>query len=61
LRLFSFGGYGLAFAALALEVFGTYDSYPSEGRHSKHLIVAVVKPAPSPARQAADMTASEAI
>jgi len=28
LRLFSFGGYGLAFAALALVVFGAYDSYP---------------------------------
>jgi len=28
LRLFSFGGYGLALAALALVVFGTYDSYP---------------------------------
>jgi len=27
LRLFSFGGYGLAFAALALVVFGAYDSY----------------------------------
>jgi len=30
LRLFSFGGYGLALAALALVVFGAYDSYPSE-------------------------------
>jgi len=29
LRLFSFGGYGLARAALALVVFGAYDSYPS--------------------------------
>jgi len=29
LRLFSFGGYGLALAALALEVFGAYDSYPT--------------------------------
>ena len=28
LRLFSFGGYGLALAALALVVFGAYDSYP---------------------------------
>jgi len=27
LRLFSFGGYGLALAALALVVFGAYDSY----------------------------------
>jgi len=26
LRLFSFGGYALALAALALEVFGAYDS-----------------------------------
>jgi len=29
LRLFSFGGYGLALAALALVVFGAYDSYPN--------------------------------
>jgi len=29
LRLFSFGGYGLALAALALAVFGAYDSYPA--------------------------------
>jgi len=29
LRLFSFGGYGLALAALALVVFCAYDSYPS--------------------------------
>jgi len=29
LRLFSFGGYGLALAALALVVFGVYDSYPT--------------------------------
>jgi len=29
LRLFSFVGYGLALAALALEVFGAYDSYPN--------------------------------
>jgi len=28
LRLFSFRGYGLALAALALVVFGAYDSYP---------------------------------
>jgi len=28
LRLFSFGGYGLALAALALVVFGAYDSHP---------------------------------
>jgi len=28
LRFFSFGGYGLALAALALVVFGAYDSYP---------------------------------
>jgi len=27
LRLFSFGGYGLALAALALGVCGAYDSY----------------------------------
>jgi len=30
LRLSSFGGYGLALAALALVVFGAYDSYPKE-------------------------------
>jgi len=29
LQLFSFGGYGLALAALALLVFGAYDSYPN--------------------------------
>jgi len=29
LRLFPFGGYGLALAALALVVFGAYDSYPN--------------------------------
>jgi len=29
LRLFSFGGYGLALAALPLVVFGAYDSYPA--------------------------------
>jgi len=32
LRLFSFGGYGLALAALALVVFGAYDSYPENPR-----------------------------
>jgi len=31
LRLFSFGGYGLALAALARVVFGAYDSYPDYG------------------------------
>jgi len=30
LRLFSFGGYGLALAALALAIFGAYDSYPDQ-------------------------------
>jgi len=30
MRLFSFGGYGLALAALALVVFGAYDSYPKQ-------------------------------
>ena len=30
LRLFSFGGYGLALAALALVVFGDNDTYPSK-------------------------------
>jgi len=30
LRLFLFGGYGLALAALALVLFGAYDSYPTK-------------------------------
>ena len=30
MRLFSFGGYELALAALALVVFGAYDSYPTQ-------------------------------
>ena len=30
MRLFSFGVYGLALAALVLVLFGTYDSYPKE-------------------------------
>jgi len=30
LRIFSFGGYGLALAALALVLFGAYDSYPED-------------------------------
>jgi len=33
LRLFSIGGYGLALAALALVVFGAYDSYPTQTIH----------------------------
>jgi len=33
--LFSFGGYGLALAALALVVFGAYDSYPKEKKFPK--------------------------
>jgi len=32
LRLSSFGGYELALAALALVVFGAYDSYPEKTR-----------------------------
>jgi len=32
LRLFFFGGYGLALAALALGDFGAYDSYPTTVR-----------------------------
>jgi len=28
MQIFSFGGYGLALAPLALVVFGAYDSYP---------------------------------
>jgi len=30
LRVFSFGGYGLALVALALVVFGAYDRYPTK-------------------------------
>jgi len=30
MRLFSLGGYGYALAALALVVFGAYDSYPEK-------------------------------
>jgi len=38
LRLFSFGGYGSALAALALVVFGAYDSYPcSATAASRHI------------------------
>jgi len=37
LRLFSFVGYGLALAALALVVFGAYDSYPKKLKNvTKH-------------------------
>jgi len=41
LRLFSFGGYGLALAALALVVFGAYDSYPSEPFLGTKLLISV--------------------
>jgi len=34
LRFFLIGGYGLALAALALVVFGAYDSYPSLATYS---------------------------
>jgi len=37
LRLFSFGGYGLALAALALVVFGAYDSYLMKGIQKRFL------------------------
>jgi len=33
-----FGGYGLALAALALVVFGTYDSYPKNKTTFKTLL-----------------------
>jgi len=39
LRLFSFGGYGLALAVLALVVFGAYDSYPD--RQPVYFILAI--------------------
>jgi len=46
LRLFSFGGYGLALAALALVVFGAYDSYPSDvTKVEPELITKVENPA----------------
>jgi len=34
MRLFSFGGYGLALVALALVVFGAYDSKPNDSCNS---------------------------
>ena len=40
MRLFSFGGYGLALAALALVVFGAYDSYLSRPAAGYTLITA---------------------
>ena len=36
LRIFSFGGNGLAFAALTLVVFGAYDSYPRVTQFNIH-------------------------
>jgi len=41
LRLFSFCGYGLALAALALVLFGAYDSYPLI--YTQQATIAVVK------------------
>ena len=38
MRLFSFGGYGLALAALALMVFGAYDSYPNSPYLPLHIL-----------------------
>jgi len=38
LRLFSFGGYGLALAALALVFFGAYDSYRDFVRRSMRIL-----------------------
>ena len=35
MRLFSFGGYGSALAALALVVFGAYDSYPIQSKDER--------------------------
>jgi len=37
LRVFSFGGYGLALAALALVLFGAYDSYPSLANNAQQM------------------------
>jgi len=42
LRLFSFGGYGLALAALALVAFGAYDSYPFDFTQ-KYLVLVALK------------------
>jgi len=39
LRLFSFGGYGLALAALALVVFGAYDSYPTKQENAQRYVM----------------------
>jgi len=41
LRLFSFGGYGLALAPLALVVFGAYDSYPAKLAESYRISEAI--------------------
>jgi len=43
LRLSSFGGYGLALAALALVVFGAYVSYPMESSRRDFFIDVVVE------------------
>jgi len=50
LRLFSFCGYELALAALALLLFGAYDSYPDfvicfneKGSFSDNLIIASIR------------------
>jgi len=40
LRLFSFCGYGLALAALALVLFGAYDSYPLCIRYNRDFVFA---------------------
>ena len=45
LRQFSFGGCGLALAALALVLFGAYDSYPVRNRRQRALIGTLHPPA----------------
>jgi len=40
---FSFGGYGLALAALELAVFGAYDSYPLKTIHSLLFVMTVYR------------------
>jgi len=46
LRLFSFGGYGLALAALALVVFGAIECPPEKASNSsKSLAIVTLNPA----------------
>jgi len=44
LRLFSFGGYALALAPLALVLFGAYDSYPFQAMNYTSKIKSKIPP-----------------